>query len=76
MCDPKKVPATKSGQNRERAGNLPASESTLNQSRALAAGSFSGCFSPRFGEANGVYHVKVTGIVADLGILGGKIHVE
>ncbi len=27
-------------------------------------------------EANGVYHVKVTGIVADLGILGGQIHVE
>ncbi len=27
-------------------------------------------------EANGVYHVKVTGIVADLGILSGKIRVE
>ena len=27
-------------------------------------------------EANGVYHVKVTGIVADLGILGGEIKVE
>ena len=27
-------------------------------------------------EANGVYHVKVTGIIADLGILGGQIHVE
>ena len=27
-------------------------------------------------EANGVYHVKVTGIVADLGILGGQIKVE
>jgi hypothetical protein len=27
-------------------------------------------------EANGVYHVKVPGIVADLGILGGEIHVE
>ena len=45
-----KVPATKSGQNREEAGNLPAFESTLNQSRALAAGSFSGCFSPGFRE--------------------------
>ena len=27
-------------------------------------------------EANGVYHVKVTGIIADLGILGGEIKVE
>jgi hypothetical protein len=27
-------------------------------------------------EANGVYHVKVTGVIADLGILGGQIHVE
>jgi hypothetical protein len=27
-------------------------------------------------EANGVYHVKVTGIIADLGILGGQIKVE
>ena len=27
-------------------------------------------------EANGVYHVKVTGIVADLGILGGEIKFE
>ncbi|MSR27401.1 MAG: hypothetical protein EXS06_10390 [Planctomycetaceae bacterium] len=27
-------------------------------------------------EANGVYHVKVKGIVADLGILGGEIKVE
>jgi hypothetical protein len=27
-------------------------------------------------DANGVYHVKVTGIIADLGILGGQIHVE
>ena len=27
-------------------------------------------------EANGVYHVKVTGIVADLGILSGEIRVE
>ena len=27
-------------------------------------------------EANGVYPVKVTGIVADLGILGGQIKVE
>ena len=27
-------------------------------------------------EANGVYHVKVTGIIADLGILSGEIRVE
>ena len=27
-------------------------------------------------EANGVYHVKVTGVIADLGILGGEIKVE
>jgi hypothetical protein len=27
-------------------------------------------------EANGVYHVKVTGIVADLGILSGELRVE
>ena len=27
-------------------------------------------------EANGVYHVKVTGIIADLGILGGESKVE
>ena len=27
-------------------------------------------------EANGVYHVNVTGVIADLGILGGQIKVE
>jgi len=27
-------------------------------------------------EANGVYHVRVTGIIADFGILGGEIEVE
>jgi hypothetical protein len=27
-------------------------------------------------EANGVYRVKVTGVIADLGILDGQIHVE